>query len=105
MSFVLFLAPFPIALLSAFVAGHLLARRAASMPGAITVLLAGLAGVIASVGYLWFWEAIEVAIRDARGDTSDYMGPMVMLVYGYPLFIITWLLCFVMAGYAVRRAK
>ncbi|TRD12421.1 hypothetical protein FGU71_11470 [Erythrobacter insulae] len=75
------------------------------MPSALRVFLAGLAGVIASVGYLWIWEAIEVALRDSRGDTSDYMGPMVMLVYGYPLFIITWLLCFAMAGFAVWRAK
>lgn len=105
MSFILFFAPIPIALLTAFFTGRLLERRATTMSGGLKVFVGGLAGVVAPVAYLWIWQTIEVAMREARGDTSEYMGPLVLLVYGYPVFIIVWILCFVFAAFAVRRAK
>lgn len=105
MNVILFIAPIPIALITAFWAGHLLAVRAKSFSLAFKVGLGGLAGMIAPVVYLWIWQMIEVAIREARGDTSDYMGPMVLLVYGFPIFVIISILCFVLAASAIRRVK
>ena len=104
-AFALLGGPFIAAFLSAYFLARLLGKRATGMPNALKVFIAGLAGVIAPIVYLWVLQTVDVALREARGDTSDYMGPMVLLIYGFPFFVISSILSFVLAYFGARRAR
>lgn len=103
--FWLLVMPFVITFGVAYGAGVILRRRFPETGSASKIVVAGSLGVIAPVVYLWLWQTIEVWMREAAGDESGYMGPMVLLVYGFPLFLISSILSFVLAGFAVRREK
>ena len=104
-TFALLAGPFIVSLLCAFFLSRFMRNRFAGISARIKIAVAGLAGVLAPVLYLSIWQAIEVAMREARGDTTEYMGPIVFLIYGFPLFIISSALCFVLAFLGNRQPK
>ena len=70
----------------------------------IGVGVAGLLPISLIVLALYVWERIERARYEASGSDEGYMGPMLFLLYGYPLVILIVIACFVAALRADRRA-
>ena len=95
--------PFILALASTFVVARFLQGRRPAMHRLLKIVLATLAGVVTPVAFLLSWHWIEAARRAAAGDTSDWMGPAVILIYGFPLFFASWIACAIIAYSMTRK--
>lgn len=95
--------PFVLALASTWAVARYLQGRRLVMHRLLDILLATLAGVVAPVAFLLSWHWIEAARREAAGDTSDWMGPAVILIYGFPLFLACWIACAIIAVFMTRK--
>lgn len=80
-------------------------RRSSAVPAVARGLISGLVAALSPIVYFSAWQSVEVALRDVRGDTSDYMGPMTMLIYGFPIFMLVTLACLIVGGYTSVRAR
>lgn len=96
----MFVVPFGGALVLAALLGRLTRRRLMGVPGWFKAIGAGLIAALWPFAYFIVWQTIDVALREARGDTSEYMGPALMLIYGFPITILTVIGCFLIAGFA-----
>ena len=97
--------PITVALLSAFFLGLFLGWRFKRIPVFLKVLVAGILPVGLVLGYFIVWDRIEYAKHVAENGDVGWMGPIVLLVYTYPIWIIVFGLGFPLSLYAVKRAK
>ena len=95
----LLVAPILLSLTAAFFGGKVLKRNATRVPTALRFVLANLLPVILVLAYFWIFQQIDFAIHRANGGSDEYMGPMTMLVYGFPIFAITFIISFFLASY------
>ena len=92
--------PIGMSFVIAFAIGRFFRTRAKAIPSVFKVLIAWIVSAGFPIAYYWVWQAIEIAHREAVGDTSAYMGPIVILVYGFPIFLISTTVCLFIAGHA-----
>ena len=95
----LFVAPVLLSLAVAFIGGRVLKRKATRVPTAMRFVLANLLPVVVVLAYFWIFQQIDFAIYRANGESDQYMGPMVALIYGYPIFALTFIISFFLASY------
>ena len=95
----LIVAPIMLSFASAFFGGRALKRSATNVPAALRFVLANLFPVILVLAYFWIFQQIDFAIHRANGGSDEYMGPMTFLVYGYPIFALTFIISFLLASY------
>jgi len=95
----LFVVPFGGALVLAAFLGKCFRTKLAKRPGWLKIGGAGLLAASWPFVYLIVWQTIDVALREAQGDTSEYMGPVLMLLYGFPITLLTVVGCFFVAAY------
>ncbi|MEX0341777.1 MAG: hypothetical protein AB3N06_04255 [Erythrobacter sp.] len=92
-------APILLSLAAAFFGGRVLKRNVTRVPATLRFVLANLFPVILVLAYLWIFQQIDFAIHRANGGSDEYMGPMAILVYGYPIFALTFIISFFLASY------
>lgn len=92
-------APILLGLAAAFLGGRVLKRNAKQVPVALRFVLANIFPVMVVVAYFWIFQQIDFAIHRANGGSDEYMGPMTILVYGYPIFALTFIISFFLASY------
>lgn len=97
--------PFGGALILAALLGRLARTTLMSVPRWLKVTVAGLVGALWPLVYFIVWQNIDVALREARGDTSEYMGPAVMLIYAWPIVALTIIGSFCIAYFAAAVRK
>ena len=95
----LLVAPILLSLAAAFLGGKVLKRNATRVPVALRFVLANLFPVLLVLAYFWIFQQIDFAIHRAHGGSDEYMGPMVALIYGYPIFALIFVISFFVASY------
>jgi len=98
----LFGLPIGLALVIAVASGRLLKKQPKPVPLPFRATLAILSPVLAVLLYFWVWQRIDYAIHLSSGG-GDYMGPMTVLVYGAPIFFITFLVSAFVAAYVFAQ--
>lgn len=71
--------------------------------GGAQIFVAGLAPLVLLVTILWVWDRIERAEHAAQGLGPEYMGPLLLLIYGFPFLIIMVVVDFLAAIAALKR--
>ena len=74
-------------------------RNAKRVPTSLRFILANLFPVAIVLAYLWIFQQIDLAIHRVNGGSDEYMGPMTILIYGYPIFALTFIISFFLASY------
>ena len=90
--------PAVIGLASAAVLGRVLKRRFAGVPDVLRITAAIVAPIALVLLYFWIWHQIDFALHQAAGG-GDYMGPMVALIYGAPIFGVLFVTSAILAIY------
>lgn len=91
--------PIVLSLTTAFVLGRTLKRHWRMVPARVRFMFANLAPVIVTIMYFWVFDQIDFALHRANGGSDEYMGPMVVLVYGFPIFALLFVASFFVASY------
>lgn len=95
----LLVAPILLSFAAAFFGGRFLKRNATRVPPVLRFVLANLFPVMVVLAYFWISQQIDFALHRANGGRDEYMGPMVVLIYGYPIFALTLIISFFVASY------
>lgn len=97
--------PITIAFLSAIWAGSSLSQRLLFIPSPIRVIVAMAAPVITVLSYFWIYDRIEFARHQAKGEDEGFMGPFLVLIYAFPIWIVVALCAFAMAAHCFYSKK
>ena len=100
--FFLFILPCVFGILLAGAFARALSRK---LSGGLTIVLSGLLGGLFPILYLAIWQEIEAAQRRAMNDNEPFMGPLVALVYGFPIFGFSAVMSFAVAVFFAMRRK
>ena len=97
--------PITIAFLTAIWAGEFLSQRFRFIPSPIRVIVAAATPVVAVLSYFWIYDRIEFARHLAKGEDDGFMGPFLILIYAFPIWIAVALCAFVMAAHCFYSKK
>ena len=68
-----------------------------------SILIAGFAPVVLIVSAIGIWNQVELSAYRASGSQEGYMGPLLILLYGFPYFVIMVVVDLVAAASAGKR--
>jgi hypothetical protein len=86
-------------MLSWFTARWLLGR----LPGVAIAAISGFGPLIIIIAGLALWHFVEFSAYQASGSQDGFMGPLLILLYGFPYFVIMVFLNLAAAILAVAR--
>ncbi|MBV7266839.1 hypothetical protein [Erythrobacter ani] len=99
------LVPIIIAHAVAFALGRVLSVRFDRIPDPLKVTVAGLSPTLAVIGYFWIWQKIDLALLQEPPVAEYYMGPMVFLIYGWPILLAVAIASFFFAAHVFYGRK
>ena len=99
------LVPIVLAHAVAYALGRVLSVRFDRISDALKVTVAGLSPTFAVIGYFWIWQKIDFAQHQATRGDDGYMGPMVFLIYGWPIVLALAIASFFFAAHIFYDRK
>jgi hypothetical protein len=93
------------ALAVAYTAGSWFRSKLTFLPIPIRVTVAGFLPSVAVVGCFWIWHEIDYASHQAERGDLGYMGPLVILLYGWPFFLFIAIGSCLFAVYTFNKDK
>ena len=78
--------PFIIALASALVLPKLIKKHVNMRLEELKILIAAILPLICVVGYFWALDALEYQSHVAEDPDGGFMGPLALLLIGFPIF-------------------
>lgn len=70
---------------------------------ALRIMIAGFLPTVLIVLAIGIWHYVELAEYRTSGSLDGFMGPLLILIYGFPFFIITVVGGFIAAGSSGKR--
>lgn len=89
----------------AYLAGFWLSSNLIFLPAPIRVTCAGIVPTIVVVGCFWVWHKIDYASHQAEHGDVGYMGPLTLLIYGWPIFLLLAIGSFLFAAHTFYKAR
>ena len=102
-SFLAFVVPAVLALGSSYGFALLLRSRLKMIARPVRLFIAAIAPLAVVFGYFRVWDAIEFARHQAQHPGDGYMGPLAILVYGFPIFVVLAIVSVSLAAYTFSR--
>ncbi|WP_370179592.1 hypothetical protein [Alteriqipengyuania sp.] len=100
-----FAVPTVLALGTAYGMARLLRSRLESVVSPVRFVVAATAPMAVIFGYFIIWDAIELARHRAEYGDMGYMGPLGMLVYGFPIYVALVVACILVAAFTFHSRK
>lgn len=79
--------------------------RFGRIPDLLKVTVAGLSPTFAVIGYFWIWQKLDFAQHQATRGDEGYMGPMVFLIFGWPILLAVAFASFFFAAHTFYGRK
>jgi hypothetical protein len=79
-------------------------RLKQNWPRPLKVLIAGLLPTVTTIVFIGIWHYVELENYRESGSQDGFMGPLVILVYGFPIFLLMLIADLIAAAIASKRS-